>query len=439
MRAVILAGGKGTRLATVAADTPKPLVPVLGRPVLEYQIDSLRRAGVTDVTLIVGHLAEQIVDYFGDGRAFGVRIDYIVEDRPLGTAGALVAQRDSLPEQFLVLYGDLMLDMDFARLAAFHADHPGRFTAVIHPNDHPYDSDLVVIDDTGGITGLVRKDAPRDRPYGNRVNAGVCVLDRSLLAGFEPGPPYDLERDVMAAAVAAGDAYGYHTTEYVKDMGTPDRYAKVAKHVGTGLVGARNLSLPQRAVFLDRDGTLNEHVGLLSRPDQLRIPQHVYRGLAALNASGFLAIVISNQPVVARNLCTLDELGEINRTFETLLGEHHVYVDDLLCCPHHPDRGYPEENPHYKVACDCRKPATALVERAVAAYNIDRSESWFVGDTTVDVQTGRNAGLRTVLLATGEAGRDGKYDIEPDLRADTLADAVEAILAEAPRPLTTHH
>lgn len=431
MDAVILAGGKGTRLAEVAPDIPKPLVPVLGRPVLEYQIDSLRRSGVTDVTLVVGHLGQQIKDHFRNGRYFGLRISYFAEDSPLGTAGALTWLRDQLPDQFGVLYGDLMLDMDFGRLFAFHGQRQGLCTLVAHPNSHPYDSDLVVLDSSAAVRQILRKNEPRDRSYGNCVNAGICILDQSALDGLRAGGVYDLERDVIGPAVEEGSAYGYRTTEYIKDMGTPERYAQVTRHVASGQVAARNLTRKQRAIFLDRDGTLNEYVGLVSDPAQLHIPSEVYAALAAINESGFLAIVASNQPVVARNLCSIDGLGEINRQLETMLGERHVYVDDLMCCPHHPDRGFVGENPEYKVACACRKPGTALVDRAVEAYNIDRSASYFVGDTTTDIQTGRNAGLRTVLLGTGQAGRDGNYDACPDLRAANLYDAALAILAEA--------
>jgi D,D-heptose 1,7-bisphosphate phosphatase len=433
MHAVILAGGKGTRLAEVAADIPKPLVPVLGRPVLEYQIDNLRRCGITDVTLVVGHLGQQIKDHFGDGRGFGVRIGYFTEDRPLGTAGALAWLRDSLPERFVALYGDLMVDLDFTRLFAFHDRHLGRCSPVVHPNNHPYDSDLLVLDRSGAVERIVRKTEPRDRPYGNCVNAGICVLDRATLAGLHQGAGHDLEHDVIEPAVRRGEAYPYRTSEYVRDMGTPHRYAQVTADVASGLVAARNLSRPQKAVFLDRDGTVNEYVGLLSRPDQLRVPDEVYAALGAINDSGFLAIVVSNQPVVARNLCTINQLDEIHRSLETMLGERDVYLDDVLYCPHHPDRGYPEENPDYKVPCACRKPGTALVDQAVEAYHINRAASYFVGDTTTDVQTGRNAGLRTVLLGTGLAGRDGKYDVAADRYADDLRDAVTAILAETRR------
>ena len=125
---------------------PKPLVRVNDRPVLEHQIDSLRRSGITDIVLSVGHLGDQIVDRMGDGSALGVRITYLHEVRPLGTAGALAAHWEQLTPEVVVLYGDLVVDMDFGRLVSAHVASAARCTLVVHPNNHPYDSDLIGLD-----------------------------------------------------------------------------------------------------------------------------------------------------------------------------------------------------------------------------------------------------------------------------------------------------
>ncbi|BCB91938.1 D,D-heptose 1,7-bisphosphate phosphatase [Phytohabitans suffuscus] len=158
--------------------------------------------------------------------------------------------------------------------------------------------------------------------------------------------------------------------------------------------------------------------------------EDAYAALAALNDSDRLTIVVTNQPVVARGLCSLAGLDEIHRKLETELGGRGVYLDDLFFCPHHPDAGFPGEDPLYKVPCACRKPGTALIEEAAGRYHIDLSASWFIGDTTVDVQTGRNAGTRTILLRTGEAGRDAKHAVAADHVVDDLKAAVKIVLDE---------
>ena len=160
MKAVIMAGGSGTRIASLAGNLPKPMLPIDGRPVLEWELESLQAQGISEVLITVGHRAAAIMDYFGDGsgcspqtgRPFGVHIEYFVETEPLGNAGALFRIRDKLHEDFLLLNGDVMFDVDLQRFAAFHKAHGGRATLFTHPNGHPYDSGLVVADNEHRVT-----------------------------------------------------------------------------------------------------------------------------------------------------------------------------------------------------------------------------------------------------------------------------------------------
>lgn len=431
IKAVILAGGKGTRLGTFAADVPKPLVEVAGTPVLEHQIASLRRSGVTEVVLCVGHLGQRIADRVGDGSRLGVRVEYAFEDRPLGTGGPLAGLTGTLGEHFLVLYGDVLCDIDFARLVAYHGERGWAVTLTAHPNDHPHDSDLLLVDGAGRLTGIVGKAQPRDRAYPNLVNAGVAVMARRALTRLAPGHPADLERDLVRPLIAAGAVGIYRTSEYLRDMGTPERLRECEEDLLSGRVRALRRGVRQRAVFFDRDGTLNTHVGLLTEPEQLEVPESAAAGVRAANRAGLLAIVVTNQPVVARNLVSAERLTEIHSRLETLLGRHGAYLDAIYHCPHHPDAGYPEENPALKIECACRKPGTALIDRAVADFGIDRLRSHMVGDSTVDIAAGRAARLRTVLLETGLAGADGKHpDAVPDLHAADVREAVRLILAD---------
>lgn len=137
--------------------------------------------------------------------------------------------------------------------------------------------------------------------------------------------------------------------------------------------------------------------------------------------------MITNQPVIARNKCTLEELEQIHNKMETELGERGAYLDTIKFCPHHPDSGYPEERREYKIKCNCRKPATGLIEEAVREFNIEKTDSYMIGDTTTDIQTGINAGLKTILVQTGENGKDGKYQVAADLTAPDLLAAIQRI------------
>ena len=184
----------------------------------------------------------------------------------------------------------------------------------------------------------------------------------------------------------------------------------------------------QRAIFLDRDGTVNRKNGLVWKEEQFELEDGVVEAIREINRSGYLAILVTNQPVVARGLCSVEDVENIHKKLETLLGREGVYLDDIRFCPHHPDKGYPEENPTYKIPCHCRKPDIGMLEECAERYNIDLGKSWMVGDTTMDIQTGKNAGTRTALVLTGDAGKDGKYSATPDLVCKDLGQAVKMIL-----------
>jgi len=184
----------------------------------------------------------------------------------------------------------------------------------------------------------------------------------------------------------------------------------------------------RRAVFLDRDGTINKEVDLLKRPEELELLEGAAEAVRRLNHAGYLAVVITNQSVVARGDVSLEGLDRIHARLEHLLGLHEAHLDRIYACPHHPDAGVPGEIPEFKIVCDCRKPATGSIDAACRDMAIGRHESWFVGDTTSDMEAGRRANLRTILVQTGYAGRDGKFPFDPDYVVTDLAAAVSWIL-----------
>ena len=413
MKAVIMAGGKGTRIASIASDIPKPMIRISGKPILEYQIENLKSYGLTDITLIIGHLGEVIQQYFEDGSRWGVHISYFFEDHPLGTAGSLFKMPE-LADDFLLLCGDVIIDVDFNRFIKFHQEHQAWASLMAHPNGHPYDSSLLVTEtlppqekgglpvETHRVTGWLNKEDERTY-YKNRVNAGIEIISPKLLAEtmkhFVPRHPdqpdkIDLDRDVLKPNIASCKIFAYDTSEYIKDMGTPDRYYEVEKDLLSGKVAARNLSKKQRAIFLDRDGTINVYKGFLTNAEDFELIPSVADAIKLINRSGYLAIVISNQPVIARGETSFEELQEIHNRMETLLGKEGAFVDAIYYCPHHPDKGFDGERPEYKFDCNCRKPKPGLLRQAAKEWNIDLNESYMIGDSHRDVEAGQAAGCK---------------------------------------------
>lgn len=429
---VIVAGGPGIRLASVAGDLPKVLVPVGGKPVLQHQLELAAGAGIDEVTIFAGHLAEKIHHFVGDGSRFGLRVRIFTEKEPMGNAGALLQSLDLLPEHYFVVYGDLMLAVDLQRIAKRHLDRKADFTMLVHPNDHPQDSDLVETDANDWVSAVHACPHPHDQFFGNLVNAALYVVRREALRPWAAFPgKQDFTQGIMLGLVAKGArVLAYRSSEYLKDIGTPARLQRADAdwHAGKISLEASNRCRP--TVFLDRDGTLNVEKGYLRTPEELELLPGVGLALRTLRQAGFRLIVLTNQPVIARGEATEAEVAAIHRRLEWELGKEGAYLDAIYVCPHHPDRGFPRERTELKTRCKCRKPGTGLFEQACRDLRIDVANSWMVGDQTRDIEMARRAGLLSVLVKTGGAGRDGQFTAAADHIVDDLAAAAGVILRQ---------
>ena len=412
MKVVLMAGGRGTRISELFPDVPKPLIPIQNMPVLEREIISLREQGFTEIILTVGYMADKIKDYFGDGSRLGVKINYFVEDKPLGNAGALFFL--DLKEDFLLLNADAVFDVDFNRMVKYHRRKGALVTLFTHPNSHPYDSGLIIADKSGEVKQWLTKEESRPKYYKNRVNAGLHVIspktlemsgiDKSSIGKEKDGKivKVDLDRQILKPLCSTGKMFCYDSPEYVKDMGTPDRYYSVCEDFKKGVVSAKNLSNKQKAIFLDRDGTINKYVGFLRNIDEFELLPGVSEAIRMINTSGYLAIVVTNQPVIARGeVYILKSWITFIVKMETLLGKEGAYIDGLYFCPHHPHKGYEGEIPELKIDCDCRKPKPGMLLKAAEELNIDLNASYMIGDSDSDVQAGEAAGCTGIKINEG--------------------------------------
>ncbi len=422
LKAVIIAGGLGTRLNAISTTVPKILTPIEGRPLLDYQLRLLTQYNITTVYLMLGHLSKPVLDYIQDGSQWGLTIHTCIEEKPLGTAGCLHGLKPQPTDDLLVIYGDIMVNMDLEKLHQFHITSKADITLVVHPNDHPYDSDLVEVNDQHRIHKIHPKPHSKGLIYQNLVNAGVYLLSPKIRHEIPTDKSTDLAKDIFPRLLDRMNVYAYNTPEYIKDMGTVDRLDKVTTDIQSGRVTRAHLSHKRPALFLDRDGVINKMKGLLSHPDEFDLLPGVIDAILTINASDFLAIVVTNQSVIARNLCSLDTLKSIHNKMETLLGHHGAKLDAIFFCPHHPDSGYPEENPAYKIDCNCRKPKTGMIQQAISEFNIDIANSYMIGDSERDILAGHHSGLKTIGVLTGEGCKN--CSITPNHMANSLLDAV---------------
>jgi D-glycero-D-manno-heptose 1,7-bisphosphate phosphatase len=394
MKAVILAGGLGSRMGNAFPGLPKPMVPLCGKPVLERQIEALRKNGIDDFTIVTCLHHEVIERYFGCGEKSGVNIDFFVESTPLGTAGALFKIR---PESdFLFLNGDLLFDFDLQRMREFHKSTNALITLFTHPNNHPADSSVVFADGSGKVTAFYDK-TRKPENYPNLCNAGIQIVSPEIFDYLSFESAADFDGDVVTPLVKSGRIYSYKSAEYVFDIGTPSRLEKAESDLENGMVKSI-FKEKRKAVFLDRDGTINVHRDYITDPSQMELLDGAAQAINRFHELGYLVIVITNQPVVAKGMCTFETLNQIHNRLEMLLGEQGAYLDGIYFCPHHPKRGFEGEVKELKIECDCRKPKPGLILKAARDFNIDLSASFMAGDSERDVLAGINAGCESVFI-----------------------------------------
>jgi D,D-heptose 1,7-bisphosphate phosphatase len=373
----------------------------------------------------------------GDGSRFGVNVTWRDEgeSEPLGTGGALLAAFDLLEDRFFVFYGDCFMKVDLRAMLRWHEESQGEAALFVHPNDHPYDSDLVETDDAGRIIKFHTHPHPEGLWLPNRVNAALHTFDKTALEHYRDrwsagviALKLDIGRHLLPMMLSDGRRLSaYNCGEYIKDAGTPDRLERVIADIRSGRVDQDSLANPQPAVFLDRDGTLNVEVERVRTPDDLQLIEGAAEAVRMINRSGLRAILITNQAVLARGDCDEATLRQIHAKLETLLGREHAWLDAIYYCPHHPHSGYPGEVPALKFDCACRKPKPGMVLRAREDFNLDLCNSWMIGDSAIDIRTARASGVRPVLVRTGKAGRDSSSHDIPDFTFDSVLEAVAFI------------
>lgn len=419
MKVVIMAGGKGTRIASIASDIPKPMIKIGNKPILEHEIECLKKQGLTDIIITVSHLGNIIMEYFGDGskispatgKKFGVNIEYFVEETPLGNAGALFKIKNRLKSDFLLLNADSLFNVDFNRFIKFHKENKALVTLFTHPNSHPYDSGLIITDENNIVLEWLNKEDERPVWYNNRVNAGLHIISPQILEKNIEKEKIDLDRDLLKPLAGTGKMYAYNSPEYVKDMGTPERYYSVCNDLLSGKVFNKNLINKQKAIFLDRDGTVNKYVGFLRNIDEFKLIENTAEAIKKINSSEYLAIIVTNQPVIARGEVTYEELKQIHKKMETLLGQEGAYLDGIYYCPHHPKSGFEGEIKELKIECECRKPKPGMLLDAAKDFNIDLEKSWIIGDSENDILAGKNAKCNTAYINAKDINENIDYNI----------------------------
>jgi len=429
--AIIVAGGLGTRAREMTGDDlPKALMPVAGVPIIERQILALVEQGFSKIVILAGHLGH-LIQAFVSAKLILENVEIIVhiESSALGTAGAVISAKHLYDayEQLVIVFGDLLFDLDFSNLLSKQKESKAAAAIVCRPNDHPKESDVVQIDDDSFITNLLSKKNRTAGEYRNLVPTGIYSVSRSEIDAYQTNEKLDFFQDLFPALLKQGKRLVAVTTApYICDVGTVSGRNAAEQDLASGRVQRMHTGILRPTVFFDVDGVLNEEipgVGITSASEVRMIPG-AGAALRRLNEIGVLAVGITNRPQLAKGQVTREGLEQIFSRLEMRLAEEKGYLDKIYFCPHHPEAGHEGEITALKVRCNCRKPDIGLLTRAMQELPVDPKHSSMIGDSWRDISVAKKKGIYAYGVRTGFGCRELPIDVRPDLMFDSVSDSV---------------
>jgi D-glycero-D-manno-heptose 1,7-bisphosphate phosphatase len=397
---VIACGGFGTRLKNITKDLPKPLYPVFGKSTLERCIEELLNHSIKNIVITVGYKSisfEEKINLINE--KYNINIDIFFEEKPLGECGALWELKDKLLDDFIFINGDIIFSIDFKKLIYFHKRLNSNITLVTHTSDHPQDSDLISAPNGTLVENIFLKNM-QEKNHRNAYlgNSGIFVIKKKILWMIPP-PNKKEPKSIFHFIVKEIfnlklNIYSYNTSEYIKDMGTNDRFKIVEYDLKENKVHKQNYQNTQKALFIDRDNTLIKcRLGsyILNKNEIVFIKENIIK-LSSLAKEFNLVCLVTNQPSISMGKLTLEELDEINSIIVNFCLSVGLKIDVITFCPHHPHKGFLGEISLLKKDCFCRKPNPGMLFEQSFLRNIDLKKSLMVGDSENDKVAAKNAG-----------------------------------------------
>jgi D,D-heptose 1,7-bisphosphate phosphatase len=381
-QACILAGGLGTRLGELTRGVPKPLLDVSGQPFMEYILWNLRRHGIRRVVLSVGYLADKIQAAFGDGARLGLDLAYVVEEEPLGTGGGLKLAADLLDDEFLVLNGDTVFDVNYLDLA-LRLSGENLAAVALRPVDDVSRYGQVRLE-----RGQIKSFCEKATAGPGLISGGIYAMRKKALDSLPEGRS-SIEQDLFPLLVESGRLGGRVYNGFFLDIGLPETY----KSAQTLLPEWKK----RPSVFLDRDGVLNIDHGYVHRKSEFDWVGGAREAVKLLNDKGYLVLLVTNQAGIGRGFYEEPDFRRLNRWMSVQLAEIGAHLDGVYFCPHHPTEGKGD----LKMDCQCRKPNPGMIEQALSEWDIDMGKSFVIGDKNKDMELAKAANVPGHLFRGG--------------------------------------
>jgi D,D-heptose 1,7-bisphosphate phosphatase len=409
MRAIILCGGKGSRIAQISGNKPKALIDLDGqKTILDFQIDCLIKNGITSLVLVTGIGNDQIETHVLR-YSKKIEITLVFDNEIFGTLHALRLVQEYINDETLLIYGDLLMDINLLEILSFRKKTNSILAVSVHPSDHVHDSDLVQLDDTNfQIVEVIRKGTDDIKECFLTIN-GVFALSKKLRDYLGKFSGSDFSNEFIPSLIKSKEKVtALRTHHFVKDVGTPERLMLARQIIAQGKFGG--FSFPRPAIFLDRDGTINSEKRNVTRPQDFNFINGTEKGIKILNDKGYLVVVVTNQPIVAKGYIKEKDLKKVHNYMEFMLAQKSAKVDLIEYCTHHPQRGFEGEVKELKIECDCRKPANGMFLKVLEKTKINLEESWMLGNTWRDEFFAKRSGLNFAYIGKNPGQYLSIYD-----------------------------
>lgn len=408
MIAIIICGGKGTRLLRNHITTPKSLIKIDNRSVLEWQLMCLKANGIHEIVLAAGYEGGKIYEELTGTKVFkGSQIHFLQEKTEMGTGGALMNASEFVDSPTLVVYGDVLIDLNLSAMKGIKQGNAlgGIF---VRKTTHPEDSDLISYNFQGQIEEFYPK--PHSSIVDtNMASSGLYVITPEFInfcrESYPEGVGFHLERDAIAASIESGSVWERLLIDgFCLDIGTLKRIEQAKKSWPVRTSGLTS----KPTIFLDRDGVINEDKGHIKNVSELTIIEGLERAIRNLNDKGYRVVVVTNQPVIARGETSEVEVRRIHKAIDEVVLKYGGIIEEYYFCPHHPNKGFEGEVIELKIQCECRKPGTGLIRRVLTDFNVQKSSSYVVGDSETDLMLAKASNFRFLGVGRAFIGTDHK-------------------------------
>ena len=419
MKIAILIGGKGSRVKKISRTTPKAFLKIGKHSIIDHQLKQLKKLNKKIFIISNNKISKFNNQLKKKYQHIGLKI--FEESTPLGTGGCLKPLQDYVSDSCLIIMGDLIFNIDFKKFYSFHKKNKSDITLLAHPNDHPYDSDLLEINEKNQLIKFHNKPHKKN-DIGNLSSSGIFLINKKILKFIKPNKFQDLSKDILPKLLKKKiKIYAYNTREYVKDAGTPKRINLVKKNMKTKKFINGNINRKLPAIFLDRDGVINKEYLNKHYQNPKQINEGAISAVKKINENRFLSVMVTNQSAIAKGIVTLDKVKSDHKRLEYQFGLKGAYFDRIYFCPYHPDKGFKGEVKKFKKKSSWRKPDNGMFLQAIKDLNIDIKNSYMIGNSSADYYAAKKTGIKCLIIGT-------KFKIKEAKNYKSLYDATNSII-----------